>query len=378
MFGNGFPASSATIASRCWVWVRTALLLTAGWAASTLAFAGYVFSTLTPVNQAGGGYQSVPYAINNLGQIVGVTNFFTGAPEYSRPTLWMNPATPVQLLSYGTSAYAVDINDAGVIAGREYYRDGPTEYAVKWDGGSRISLPHLGNSSSSAGINSSGQIAGNDGWSAIIWNSDGTATYLGRAVLTGINDSDQVTGTLGEDPARWTGTTPTVLGTLEGGFARTTGINNAGQVVGYSVNSNGNAHATLWNDIEAIDLGGLGGASYALGINSDGDIVGQANYAGGGSGAFLWTTDGLVDLNDLLDQEAANAGWQLYYASGINDAGQIIGVARNSITSQSQGFLLTPMDVPEPATYLLIITALGLMYFARRTQLPVRASPRCN
>jgi probable HAF family extracellular repeat protein len=238
---------------------------------------------------------------------------------------------------------------------------------VKWVNGAYITLPAAGRYSAAVGINNSGQIVGNSDSLPIIWNLSGNPTYLGGpAYITGINDSGQLSGTFGEEPARWTGLTPTVLGTLGGGFARTDAINNDGQVIGYSLTSGGYHHATLWNDVEAIDLGSFGSHSYALGINSDGDVVGQANYAGGGSGAFLWSSDGLVDLNDLLDQETIDAGWVLYYATDINDVGQIIGTARNSITQEVQAFLLTPMDVPEPATYWLIIAALGLMLSIRR------------
>jgi probable HAF family extracellular repeat protein len=47
----------------------------------------------------------------------------------------------------------------------------------------------------------------------------------------------------------WNGTTPTDLGTLPGGVdSVATGINDLGQIVGYSSTGNGNYDAVIWNE----------------------------------------------------------------------------------------------------------------------------------
>lgn len=67
------------------------------------------------------------------------------------------------------------------------------------------------------------------------------------------------------------------LGTLLGRDATGLGINNCGQVVGWSDSPTSTAHAILWENGVVTDLNDiLGGyASFALGINNRGVIVGQ-------------------------------------------------------------------------------------------------------
>jgi probable HAF family extracellular repeat protein len=76
--------------------------------------------------------------------------------------------------------------------------------------------------------------------------------------------------------------TPIRLPGLPGGIDRGSAydINDAGQVVGYSVDTNLHRHAVVWNRTAfALDLGDELGAtnSAATGINSAGDIVGDAD-----------------------------------------------------------------------------------------------------
>ena len=128
------------------------------------------------------------------------------------------------------------------------------------------------------------------------------------------------------------------------------------------------AHAFLYSGGSMQDLGTLPGGttSYAYGINDNGQVVGYADveYGDYGSGdhAFLYSDGVMQDLNNLIDP---NSGWTLFDATGINDAGQIVGEGANSL-GQNHAFLLTPV-VPEPSTFVLLAAgAVGLLGYAWR------------
>ncbi|MCP9440510.1 MAG: hypothetical protein NHB36_11550, partial [Nitrospira sp.] len=83
------------------------------------------------------------------------------------------------------------------------------------------------------------------------------------------------------------------------------------------------------------DLGTLPGVSWsrATGINNHGQVVGVAENASGDERAFLWTSgSGMVDLGTL------GGDWSL--ASGINNHGQVVGVAENA-SGNRRAFLWT-------------------------------------
>ena len=91
-----------------------------------------------------------------------------------------------------------------------------------------------------------------------------------------------------------------------------------------------------------IDIGSLGGmVSAARGINNAGQIVGYSYLPGDKvTHGFLYWKGKMVDLNTLLD--SSGAGWVVDGAGAINDAGQIVAYAHEAKTGRHHGVLLTP------------------------------------
>ncbi|HET6363064.1 MAG TPA: hypothetical protein VFH11_13570 [Gemmatimonadota bacterium] len=152
-------------------------------------------------------------------------------------------------------------------------------------------------------INADGMIVGSDGVSAGVWVEDNgfwifhaLASFPSGTWAVGwaINDNGDVAGWSEDDaqggfqraliwrktPTGWA--PPEPLGTL-GGVAH--GINNAGQVVGYSRVSEQPivTHAFLWTAGEMLDIGRQNVDSAAYDINDSGQIVGVSNGS-----AVLW------------------------------------------------------------------------------------------
>ena len=128
-------------------------------------------------------------------------------------------------------------------------------------------------------------------------------------------------------------------------------INNRGQVVGFSDlpgdddAASPNFHAFLWTRSAGIqDLSTLPGdaLSEALGINQQGQIVGVSIDANGNQRAFLWQDGAMTDLDALLP---ANSPWVLQAAQDINEFGEVVGLLCNkpcSASSPSIAFKAVP------------------------------------
>jgi probable HAF family extracellular repeat protein len=115
----------------------------------------------------------------------------------------------------------------------------------------------------------------------------------------------------------------TDLGTLGGERTTALGINNRGDVVGYSLNAKGLTRAFLYSGGSLIDLGTLGGdESFAYRISDNGIVVGRAQDADGRFHAFVTTTSGgAIELQMLDPQADGDYG----VATGVNRLGEVAG-----------------------------------------------------
>ena len=121
--------------------------------------------------------------------------------------------------------------------------------------------------------------------------------------------------------------TPIDLGTLGDSVTYPLGMNNRGDVVGYS-SGRLPSRAFLWTEKTGMfDLGALdSGATTAVAVNDRGQVVGTSGANGPrpglhGSHVFLWTKqDGMVDLHAPPPNGGLNS-----FAGAINDRGRVIG-----------------------------------------------------
>jgi len=144
------------------------------------------------------------------------------------------------------------------------------------------------------------------------------------SVAFGINSLGHVVGTDQGQAFLYDGRTIRYLGTLGGAASEGYGINSSGDVIGASfyIPGNGTRHAFLYRDGWMQDLGTLPGAqgeSYASGINDQGQVIGFSSTAAGDFSyrAFIYTAaDGMRQLG-----LPGVGNW----ATAINSAEQITG-----------------------------------------------------
>jgi probable HAF family extracellular repeat protein len=113
----------------------------------------------------------------------------------------------------------------------------------------------------------------------------------------------------------------TDLGTLGGPFSQARAINNRGQIVGFSLNSDFDLRAFLWQAGAMRDLGTLAGntpgfSSTAFAINPSGAVTGGSDTPSS-SDAYLYRGGGMLDLGTL--------GGDTSQGEGINASEQVAG-----------------------------------------------------
>jgi probable HAF family extracellular repeat protein len=170
-----------------------------------------------------------------------------------------------------------------------------------------------------------------------------------------INDADQVVGSSGyywvyggyghssAHACRYAGGVFTDLGSLTGDPRTNTeayGINNAGQIVGYSTASDGLSHAFLYSAGAMQDLGTLGSASAtAIAINDHALIIGTLTGPYGAAlGSFVVANGTMSDLSGLIVQ--GGDGWSQLTVTGLNNGGTIVGYGL--LNGLTHGFVATP------------------------------------
>ena len=298
---------------------------------------------LTDLGTLDGGYESGAFAVNTRGQVTGfstnlVPDSFSGlGPTQQRTFLWQNGVmqdlgtlggTDTGLLGIGFGN--IEINERGQIVACSYTNTTPnpttglpTLDPFLWDEkNGMIDLGSLGGTVGCAtgnGLNNAGQVIG-------------YSTLPGDTVV---------------HPFLWSRGVLRDLGTLGGDSGVPISINDAGEVVGFTVDQSGEVLATLWRNGAMINLGTLNPLpnSNAQWINSKEQIVGFAATSDFKFPvAFLWENGGpMVDLNTLVPPSKLHLAGALH----INDRGEIAG--NGTLPSgDAHNFLLIPCDDAHP------------------------------
>jgi probable HAF family extracellular repeat protein len=308
-----------------------------------------------------GGPASFAMGLNNAGQVVGYS-YLNDGPE-THAFLWQaGVLTDLGTLGGGRgSSRAFAVSDTGRVVGEASVRCGSAHRAVVWDAGVPTALGALGGRDSYGyAVNRSGLVVGAAGLPGTTPENHAFAARdralrdLGTlggfsSAAYGVSDAGVVVGESGVSGGtyhafRYAAGALADLGTLPGYVSSSAGdVNDAGQVVGTAVDANGGQRAFLYSGGAMTDLGlpPRAVASGARAVNRAGEVVGFLGVPGPGGlsfHAFVYTDGKPADLNDLLP---AGTGWELNYATAVNDRGQIAGWGVNP-QGKLRSFLLTP------------------------------------
>ena len=158
-------------------------------------------------------------------------------------------------------------------------------------------------------------------------------------------------GRAGALPYVYDGVSVSILPDL-GGNGLPRDVNDAGVIVGSAWQKNGvgctncEPRAVMWKNGNVKILGVLAPpnvpymSSAAYGVNSHEQVVGRSTTDSlGHDHGFIWdVVRGIRDLNDLVP-----AGWTIQWATGINDAGQIVAIGSFGTGGQTLALRLDPV-----------------------------------
>lgn len=272
-----------------------------------------------------GGWDGKNLTINETGQVAG-TGGYAGAFFWDKGEL--------VTIANGYNDRAYGMNNLGQVVGVTNYN------VFFWDNGEYLNLGKFGGSNAQGrAINDSGQIVGY--WDAYaVFFKDGDVNEIVPGVAIGINNSGEVVGShsvngkLSNERAFLYSNEVITNFELGGGISRAYGINESGQVVGCARSTDGKYHAFFWDNNVLTDLGISGTESRAWGINDLGQIVGLA-----GGEAVIWNNGVMTNLKERLLE---GSEWEmLECAFEINNSGQIVGRGR-LISGEDYIFLLIP------------------------------------
>jgi probable HAF family extracellular repeat protein len=249
---------------------------------------------------------STATAINNAGLIVGSTTtplhpFETQAVRWSD-----GEVLPLPDETLAWRGHAVDVDETGRILVAS------VNLGILWVDGDTIQLRNEESQNfHPRAFNEHGDVVGSDTWSGLY-----------RALIL----RDGVFGTVASSRVP---------------PASATGINNRGDVIG--VTGNEYVHEAFLREAGGGNrpLPSLGGRqSIPADLNDSRQVVGLSDSPAGEQRGVLWSGGRISDLTDLVD----DADWIVVAATAINEAGDIVGLAKRGSSGPTRAVLL----IPEP------------------------------
>ena len=319
---------------------------------------GYTITNLGSL----GGSSATASAINNSGQIVG-SSMITGDTAFHAflyDSGIMKDINPVFAMGSDASA----INNRGQVVGytrAQGFGIQPTQGFFYQNGASTaIAFPNA-NSTTPSAINDNGVVVGyyaieqgSYDRHAFIYNHGFLKDLPGVSFMfsaaTGINNSGQIVGFSGYSITSdyfgyiVTSNVVTQIAPIDAHRIVPSAINASGQVtVLYSSAPSAYSfmpgHAFLYSSGVFTDLEASNGMGiFPLAINASGTIVGALSDGYHAAHAFLYQNGATIDLNSTLP---IGSGWVLAEADSINDSGQICGYG--IYNGHYAAFLLTPI-----------------------------------
>ncbi len=333
------------------------------------AHPGYAIAPLRPASPFD---YAVPNAINAHGDITGYAVIDSNS-EFHAFLVRAGAFQDLGLLGYGgTTGIAVNGTDQVALDGET-----PGVAALLLSGGQTTTIGNVdGGSSWVTSVNDSGDVVGgarngdnqNVGFSWI----GGVFTDLstvGMYKTAAINDARQIVGTIGyywtyggyihsaAHGCLYSGGVVTDVGSIIGDPRTDTealALDASGDVVGYSTAADGSHHAFLYRSGTIQDLGTLpGDYASAIAINDGGLILGTlSNPYNVPLGSFLYSGGTMYDFGSLVT--SGGTGWTQLIATGLNNAGVVVGYG--TFNDTTQGFVALPAQLaglgPAPAPML--------------------------
>jgi probable HAF family extracellular repeat protein len=321
--------------------------------------------TATAIGPAG----SVPYAINNAGDMVG----YAGLNAF----IYSSGSYQTYSVPGSSSTWFDGINNNGLIVG-SYGNGGGQALSFRLSNGvlSPYTLPAGSSGSRVYDVNDAGDMVG------LNVHGGKYKAYL---------DQGGVSTELAPAPEQ------TVA----------SGINNAGTIVGYSVDSASNSQAVVFENGGVTAIGGFSGGSRASAVSEDGKIGGEFIAGPLNQGVFVWDgggsstlysvagrvlylhginsvgqavgdgwINGSPDHNGYLYADGTatvlntrlvgDTNWDIYSANDINESGQIAAFGCYVPTGVCQALRLDISPVPEPASWAMLLAGLAAVGYGIR------------